>query len=61
MNQEYFSDTQLAKRYGVSRQTPWRWVREGRFPDPIKLSECCTRWSLASIKEWEQSLRENSK
>jgi len=28
--QRYFSDAQVAARYGVSRATVWRWVHRGR-------------------------------
>ena len=50
---QYFSDLDLANRYGVARQTPWRWVREGTFPSPVKLTQGCTRWRSIDILEWE--------
>ena len=40
---EYFSDQDLADRYGVSRITPWRWTRAGRFPPPVKLGDNITQ------------------
>ena len=49
----YFSDQDLADRYGVSRITPWRWTREGRFALPVKLGQNCTRWPRASVEAWE--------
>ena len=49
----YIRDTDLAKRYGVSRVTIWRWVRDGRFPKPIKLSPACTRWNLSAVEQHE--------
>lgn len=51
--QEYFSDQDLADRYGVSRITPWRWTRAGKFPPPMKLGENITRWARASVEAWE--------
>lgn len=54
--QSYITDIFLAKRYGVSRQLVWKWVRTNpNFPKPIKLSPGCTRWIMADIEEWEQS------
>ncbi|MDN6320678.1 MAG: AlpA family phage regulatory protein [Marinobacter sp.] len=50
---KYLSDKDLAKRYGVARATPWRWVQAGVFPAPVKLSPNCTRWKLADIEAWE--------
>jgi len=51
----YHRDTDLAKRYAVTRVTIWRWVREGTYPKPFKLSPGCTRWSSQSVKEWEEA------
>jgi prophage regulatory protein len=49
----YLSDRQTAGRYSVSRPTIWRWVGEGRFPKPIKLSPGCSRWRVADLEKWE--------
>jgi len=50
-HQEYFSDKNLADRYGVSRATIWRWVGQKRLPQPEKLSEGTTRWSRNAIEK----------
>ena len=49
----YLSDKQLSELLEVSRQTIWRWVREGSFPAPVKLGSNCTRWKMAAVKSWE--------
>ena len=49
----YLSDKQLALRYAVTRQTVWRWSREGKFPKPVTLSQGCTRWRLSDVEAWE--------
>lgn len=49
---KYFSDKHLSQRYEVARATVWRWVREGRFPSPVKINGC-TRWKLSDIEAWE--------
>lgn len=49
----YLSDKELSERLEVSRQTIWRWVREGNLPRPIKLGSNCTRWKLSDIEAWE--------
>jgi len=46
----YLRDTDLASRYSVSRSTIWRWVRRGLLPQPVQISECCTRWRLDDIE-----------
>ena len=54
--QTFLSVRLVANRYGVSPNTIWRWVREGKFPAPVKLGENCTRWRIADITAWENSL-----
>ncbi len=51
----FLSDRAVARRYAVSRNTVWRWVREGHdgFPPPVHLSPKCTRWSLSDLEKWE--------
>lgn len=50
----FVSDKQLAARYNVHRTTIWRWVRNGEFPSPCKISEGCTRWNMGAVLEHEQ-------
>ena len=52
----FLSDKQVAARYGVTRQTIWRWTRGDRtFPKPVPLSVGCTRWRLDQLQAWETS------
>lgn len=50
---QFVSDLFLAERYSVHRVTIWRWVREGRFPSPIKLTPGCSRWRMADVERHE--------
>lgn len=53
MSDNFISDTQLAARFDVSRNTIWRWAREqADFPKPVKLTPGCTRWREADIDRW---------
>jgi len=51
----FVRDTQLAERYGVTRQTIWRWVREERFPPPVRLAPGTVRWRLGDVEAWESA------
>lgn len=57
----YFSDKQIAERYGVDRTTIWRWVKDGNFPEPVKLSKGCTRWPETPVLSWESRRAEGMK
>jgi prophage regulatory protein len=34
----------------ISPTTVWRWVREGRFPKPFKLSDRVTVWDADEVE-----------
>ena len=36
----------------VSPATIWRWVRDGSFPQPFKLSAGVTAWHLSDIEQF---------
>lgn len=42
----------LKQSLGVSGSSIWAWVKAGKFPKPIKLSENCTAWNAAEIERW---------
>ncbi len=45
----------LKQRLGVSGSTIWNWIKQGKFPRGIKLSENCTAWNAADVEAWAQS------
>ena len=54
--QSFLTVQATASRFSVSPATIWRWVRKGRFPAPVRLSDNCTRWKTSDITAWESSL-----
>ena len=48
----FLSDKDIAARYSIHRVTPWRWVRDGKLPAPMKINGA-TRWKLSDIEAWE--------
>ena len=45
---------QVAKRFGVSRATVWRWVKSvPDFPEPVKLSAGTSRWTEEQLRKFE--------
>lgn len=51
----YIPDTLVANQFGVSRATIWRWVQNGNFPKPVKLSPGCSRWKIEDVEKWAES------
>lgn len=44
------TDREVAHLLGASRSWPWKLARDGRFPQPVKLSTRCTRWRLSDVQ-----------
>lgn len=60
-NERYLRDSEVGHRYGVCRQTAWRWAAQGALPEPIKLSVGVTRWRLSDLVAHENSLPTGAK
>lgn len=52
---QFYRLPQLKTRLNVSGSSIWAWVKAGKFPKPIKLSENTTAWSAADVDAWAQS------
>ena len=46
---------QLKTRLNVSGSSIWAWVKQGKFPKPVKLAENTTAWNAADVEAWAQS------
>ena len=47
---------QVAGRYNVSKDSIWRWKREGRFPAAVIVGPNSTRWRLSDLIEHESKM-----
>lgn len=36
----------------ISAATFWRWIRDKKFPAPVKLSERVTAWRVEDVREY---------
>lgn len=52
-NEALISDRDVARLFGISSASAWRWVREGRLPAPIGVGPCLTRWRLGDISQYD--------
>jgi prophage regulatory protein len=51
---QFYRLPHLKQRLGVSSSSIWAWVKAGKFPKPIKLSENTTAWCAADVEAWAQ-------
>ena len=47
---------EVEARCGIARTTIYRLMREGRFPEPLKVGERAVRWPESEITRWLASL-----
>ncbi len=59
-DERYLKDVEVAKRFGIARQTVWKRVELGVLPAPIKLPPNSSRWRLSSLLAFEEKLAEAS-
>jgi len=58
---QFYRLPQLKNRLNVSGSSIWAWVKQGKFPKPIKLSQNTTAWLASDIEAWAQSRIDASK
>ena len=49
MKEQYLRVNDVVEMLSVGKSTVWAWVKESKFPKPIKLSEYVTVWKLSDI------------
>lgn len=54
-NERFLTDNDVAQRYGVVRQTVWRWAKtHPTFPRPLNISPGTSRWKLSELVHFEK-------
>jgi predicted DNA-binding transcriptional regulator AlpA len=50
---------QLAAMLDLSQRTIWRYVAEGKLPEPVRFSRVCVRWKPEEVQEAVDRLKKN--
>lgn len=45
---------EVLKRVGISETTLYRWMKEGRFPQPVQLGPRAVAWPESDLREWQE-------
>ena len=51
---------QVAELLNIGVSTVWALVKEGRFPEPIRLTSRCSRWKRSDVVAWSKTLRDEN-
>ena len=49
---EFYRVKDLVHRLQIGESTVWRWAREGKLPEPIRLGRRVTVWRRADIENF---------
>lgn len=61
MHMEHLRPKDAAAFLGVGISTLWRWVRDGRIPKGIRLSERATVWRKSDLMSFIESASKRGK
>lgn len=53
---QYLREWQVLERFPFSRSQLWAQVKAGNFPAPVKLSERCSAWRMADLREYAKKI-----
>jgi prophage regulatory protein len=42
----------LSEQLSVARSTIYRWLSEGKFPQPVRIGDRAVRWRVADVQAW---------
>lgn len=51
-NNTFLRINDVMQRTALARSTVWLWVKQGKLPAPIKLSERVTVWRESDLNDW---------
>jgi len=54
MTDKMLKVNQVEKMVGISESTIYKLVKQGMFPEQVRISTRCVRWRLSEVQEWMQ-------
>ena len=52
MNEKYISFDDIISSLKIDKKTLKQWIKENKFPTPLKVDDRVTLWSYAVIENW---------
>ena len=52
LRKKYLSQKYLFKVKHINEDTLRKWIKEGKFPQPLRINDRTTLWSYALIENW---------
>ena len=52
MKENYLNIDDITNSLKINEDTLMRWIKEGKFPQPLRINDRTTLWSYALIENW---------
>ena len=52
MKENYLNIEDITNSLKINEDTLMKWIKEGKFPQPLRINDRTTLWSYALIENW---------
>jgi|TARA_B110000037_G_scaffold174539_1_gene198793 predicted DNA-binding transcriptional regulator AlpA len=52
MKESYLNIDDITNSLKINEDTLMKWIKEGKFPQPLRINDRTTLWSYALIENW---------
>ena len=52
MEKNYLNIDDITNSLKINEDTLMKWIKEGKFPQPLRINDRTTLWSYALIENW---------
>ena len=52
MKENYLNIDDITNSLKINEDTLMKWIKEGKFPQPLRINDRTTLWSYALIENW---------
>ena len=52
MEENYLNIDDITNSLKINEDTLMKWIKEGKFPQPLRINDRTTLWSYALIENW---------
>ena len=59
MKESYLNINDITNSLKIDKDTLKKWIKDGKFPPPIKIRDRLTLWSYAVIENWVAQQQKN--
>jgi prophage regulatory protein len=58
--QKLYRAKELSEALSISKSTIYLWIKQGNFPEPLKIGKNASVWSEGQINDWMEKVENNS-